>query len=284
MRETLPQLTDRLSLGRAGLEVSPFCLGVVTDRRMVPAAFDAGVNFFFVTTDMHWPIYEELRRGLAMLLERGGDVRDRIVVAGVSYVTQPVFCGGGFLELLAALPSLERLDVIVAGGAAAGELLHRRERYLTLPYAHVIGHKALGASFHERSTALTAIEQRLADVVFIRYNPEHPGAQREIFARLSPDAGARPLVFNFRSMIPAITPARAQELGLADDHWIPDPSDYYRFALSPPQMSGILGAVNTPAELDALVAALARGPLDDDEQAYLIQLAALNAGKTRLVA
>jgi hypothetical protein len=284
VRDALPMLTDRLPLGAAGLEVSPFCLGMVTDRRMVPAAFDAGINFFFVTADMHWPVYEETRRGLAMLLERGGGVRDRIVIAAASYVTQPVFCGGTFLELLAAVPALERLDLLVAGGAAAGELLLRRERYLALPYAHALGHRALGASFHERATALTAIEQRLADLVFLRYNPEHPGARDEVFARLRGAPATRPLVYNFRSMIPAIDAARARTLGLSDDHWIPDPSDYYRFALSPPEVRGILGSVNRPCELDALVAALARGPLDDDEQAYLIQLAALAAGKTRLIA
>jgi len=283
MRESLPQLTDRLPLGAAGLEVSPFCLGVVTDRRMVSAAFDAGVNFFFVTADMHWPVYEESRRGIEQLLARGGDIRDRIVVAGVSYVTQPVFCGGTFLELLGAVKGLERLDVIVAGGATAGELAIRGARYRGLPYAHALGHRAMGASFHERASARVAIEARSADVVFLRYNAEHPGARAEVLDVLAPDP-ARPLVFNFRSMIPSVTPARARELGLGDDHWLPDPADHYRFALTPDAMSGVLGSVNREAELRALIDALARGPLDADEQDYMIALAALAAGKTRLVA
>src|SRR4051812_39900076 len=71
-RTVLPAPGDRLPLGDCGLKVSPFCLGMVGEPATVPAAFDAGVNFFFVTADMHWPLYEMTRRGLADLLARGG--------------------------------------------------------------------------------------------------------------------------------------------------------------------------------------------------------------------
>ena len=58
-RARLPQFTDRLALGREGLVVSPFCLGLVRVPETISAAFDAGINFFFLTADMHWPLYEE---------------------------------------------------------------------------------------------------------------------------------------------------------------------------------------------------------------------------------
>src|SRR6059058_6236261 len=79
----LPQPAARIPLGKTSLEVSPFCVGIVGDPKTVPAAFDAGINFFFVTADMHWPLYEPTRRGLADLLARGPGTRDRVVVAGV---------------------------------------------------------------------------------------------------------------------------------------------------------------------------------------------------------
>src|SRR5436190_890300 len=62
-RAALPRMTDRLDLGSKGLRVSPFCLGRVKSPDTVLAAFDAGINFFFVTADMHWPGYENLREG-----------------------------------------------------------------------------------------------------------------------------------------------------------------------------------------------------------------------------
>jgi len=49
----LPRPADRLPLGTSGLEVSPICIGMVEDPRTIPAAFEAGINFFFVTADMH---------------------------------------------------------------------------------------------------------------------------------------------------------------------------------------------------------------------------------------
>ena len=39
----------------------------------MPAAFDAAINCFFVSTDMHWPFYEQPRRGLKLLLARGSE-------------------------------------------------------------------------------------------------------------------------------------------------------------------------------------------------------------------
>src|SRR5205823_1724956 len=71
-RLTLPRPTDRLPLGMTGLSVSPFCLGIVESPETIPAAFDAGINLFFLTADLHWPLYEGLRRGLEQLFARGG--------------------------------------------------------------------------------------------------------------------------------------------------------------------------------------------------------------------
>ena len=99
-RTSLPALTDRIALG-AHHHVSPFCLGMTFEPRMIPACFDAGVNFFFVSCDLHWPLYDGLRRGLEMLLARGGGIRDDIVIATASYISQTAFGGSGFYELLA---------------------------------------------------------------------------------------------------------------------------------------------------------------------------------------
>jgi len=90
-RRELPKLTDRLPL-RDGLEVSPVCVGIVGDPDVVPAAFEAGINFFFVTADMHWPLYEGVREGLRRLLKSNPAARDSLVVGVVAYVTQPEFC------------------------------------------------------------------------------------------------------------------------------------------------------------------------------------------------
>jgi hypothetical protein len=172
----LPQFRNRLVLGDQALRVSPFCLGIVRSPETVSAAFDAGINFFFVTADMHWPLYEATRRGLQALLARGPSIRDQIVVAGVCYPTQPEFCSAPFQELLSAIPGLDRLDVLIAGGAYAGEFADRLPVYLDHRQRGFVGARAIGATFHDRTAALTAIKQECLDIALIRYNPDHAGA------------------------------------------------------------------------------------------------------------
>src|SRR5687768_762690 len=106
LTNSLPAFSDRLQLGASELMVSPFCIGIVQSAEAVLLAYERGINFFFVTCDMHWPKYESLRRGLKELLCKRG-LRDQIVVAGVCYPTQPEFCTRPFEELLEAVPNLK---------------------------------------------------------------------------------------------------------------------------------------------------------------------------------
>jgi hypothetical protein len=197
-RTVLPKLTDRLHLGDTGLRVSPFCLGIVRSDETACAAFDAGINFFFLSADLHWPAYEVARRGLAKLLARGAHIRDQIVVAIVSYVTQPEFCAGALQEGLEAVPGLKFIDVGVMGGAYADEFLTRLGIYLEIRRDGLFGLKALGTTFHDREAALLAINHHLVDLAFIRYNPAHTGAKSDVFPYLTQ---SRTLLYNFKSTL-----------------------------------------------------------------------------------
>lgn len=258
------------------MRVSPICVGAVDDPRTVEAAFEAGINFFFVTTDMHWPVYEATRRGLRALFRARPGVRDEVVVAGVCYPTQPEFNAMPFEELIAALPGLDRIDVAVMGGTYGTDFMARLPVYHAHRRSRFAGIRAIGASFHDRAAAAPAVNHGLVDAAFVRYNPAHPGARTDVFPLLT--AERRPPIFNFTSTHGWVSPARRAALGVSPDVWQPDVTDCYRFALSTPGMDGLLCALGRPREVTALVDALARGPLTDDEQHVLINLAALDAG------
>jgi hypothetical protein len=276
-RDGLPRFTDRLTLGASEIEVSPFCLGMVSTPDTVLAAYDAGINFFFVTADMHWPLYEAMREGLRRLFARGPELRSRMVVGVVSYATQPEFCWAPFQEVLEAVPGLGHIDVTVAGGAYGHEFGTRREVYAAHREERWVGARAIGATFHDRLAAAAAIREGDIDIAFIRYNPGHPGAQLDVMPHVAPDTKTR--VYNFKSTESFVAPARMRALGLHDDFWYPDPTDYYRFALTRPEIDGVLCSPSTPTELHALETALALGPLDDEEERYLIDLARLDANR-----
>ncbi|MGE3809435.1 MAG: hypothetical protein AB7K24_32630 [Gemmataceae bacterium] len=269
-----PSLQDRIPIGSGGLRVSPICLGRVGDPDTVSAAFDAGINFFFVTSDMHWPFYENLRRGLATLLERRPAVRDQIVVGAVNYCTQPEFCSLPFREVLETVPALERIDVLIAGGAYAGEFLDRLPVYQQHRDDAYVGARAIGVTCHERSLALQAANHALADIVFLRYNPDHPGARADLFPYLTEPQ--RVPCFNFTNTHGFLPPQHFDLLGLQERGYRqPRVTDYYRFALSSGKLQGLLVALSTPAEVPALAAALAEGPLAQAEQEQLIEMATL---------
>ena len=280
-RVSLPRMTDRLRLSQTGLLVSPFCLGMVSSDETACDAFDAGINFFFLSADLHWPAYEVARRGLEKLIARGPGIRDQIVVAIASYVTQPEFCEIALLEGLQAVSNLNSIDVAVIGGAHSTEFQTRLEVYSEIQDQGSLGIRALGTSFHDRASARWAISHRLLPLAFVRYNPSHPGARLDLFPDLEQDGPT--LVYNFKSTLGFVTPERYAELGLNDDYWQPSITDYYRFALTRPEIDGLLCSPETPLEVKALANALEEGPLDEEEQEYLIGLASLNEGRASLI-
>jgi hypothetical protein len=270
-------LSDRLKLARSGLEVSPFCLGMVGTPDVVLAAFEAGVNFFFITADMHWPLYAPTREGLRRLLQKHPSARERIVVAVVSYVTQPEFCYAPFCEVLDELPELGHIDLGVIGGSYPADFFVRLAEYERLRPA---GMRGIGATFHHRASAVTAIRHELLDVAFIRYNPGHYGAELDVFPHLPAERACK--LFNFKSTSAYVPESRLEELGVPGDNWVPDLTDHYRFALRRPEIDGVLCGLESPEFVDGLRETLAAEPLSEAEADYLKTLAELDRGELEL--
>src|SRR5262249_38644785 len=124
--------------------------------------------------------------------------------------------------------------------------------------------------------------ERHVAIAFSRYNPDHAGARRDLFPHL-PER-PRPLLFGFKSTFGYLPPARMAELGLRGaEYWHPAVTDHYRFALTPPEMDGLLIALRTPGEVAALAAAMERGPLTEEEEVYLMDVARVARGEVRVL-
>jgi hypothetical protein len=275
-RQSLPRPSTRLPLGATGLRVSPLCLGITTDPQVIPAAFEAGINFFFVSADVHWPKYEGIRRGLGMLLARPG-VREQIVVGVVSYLADEMFRHLQFNEVIDAVPGLRYIDLMIVGAVAGpGSLSFRSDCVRTGRNMRLHGAQATGASFHDRKMAAQSLLADELDIHYIRYNAAHWGARVDIFPHLARQR--RSLLYNFKSMVgyhEAVTAAR--RLGSA---WNLHPTDAYRFALSNPHIDGVLFAPGSPGELQELVRMLEGKPFTPAEQELMMILAAAGSSRT----
>ena len=268
-RESLPKFADRLRLGHRGLQVSPFCIGMVDDPATIPHAFDRGVNAFFVTVDMHWPLYEGTRRGLELLFQRKG-IRDDVVVMGCCYTAQPEFGMAPFQELIDSVQGLERVDVLVAGGAYGPDARGRAERFRSQSLRNFVGSRGVGVSFHDRIAAAQLARTSCLDISFIRYNARHRGAVNDLFPHLIPPR--ENLVFNFKSTGGFVSESAAKRSQLDPDLWYPSLADHYRFVLTRPELDGILCAPRSPLEVDRIADALLEGPLDDEDEHHVAAL------------
>jgi hypothetical protein len=274
-----PKPTDRLPLGDTGLRVSPYCLGLVLeDPSTVSAAYEAGFNFFFVTGDLHWPRYELLRRGLRDLLSRPS-VRDSVVIACASYLTQHDFADGPLAELLEEVPRMGAVDLYVMGGTYLRDLLPRLSTANALRDYKRFGIRSLGATFHEREAAVYAQRHALVDFACVRYNAEHTRARTEVFPMLRPDSPT--LLYNFLN-IPRVWNPKLFEKPALEGYWRPETTDFYRFNLTNTPFDGLLMALANPKQLEQFQAALEQGPLEAEEVTYLVDLCELATGQASM--
>jgi aryl-alcohol dehydrogenase-like predicted oxidoreductase len=121
---------------------------------------------------------------------------------------------------------------------------------------------AIGASIHDRPRAGRLAEDSALDLLMIRYNAAHPGAEAEIFPHL---AARRPAIV-------AYTATSWRKLLRAPRGWtgrVPTAGDCYRFCLASPHVDVVLTGPRDVHELRENLAAVERGPLSLEEMAYL---------------
>jgi aryl-alcohol dehydrogenase-like predicted oxidoreductase len=240
------------TLGRTGFSVGR--LGLASsygaDDRCVAAAFDAGVNYFYWGTLRRGPFARGLRELAA--------ARERIVVTIQSYSRMAALVPWSLERALRAL-RMEYADVLLLGywnrpvsPAILDAARKLRERGLA---------RHIGLSTHNRKLAGALAASGEIDVLHVRYNAIHRGAEQEIFAGLSP-VEARPGIVSFTatSWGQLLTPAK-----LPPGERVPTASDCYRFAMSNPAVDVCLAGPKNLAELEGGLEALRRGPMDPDQ-------------------
>ncbi|MBI5498784.1 MAG: aldo/keto reductase [Deltaproteobacteria bacterium] len=220
------------------------------DEPGVRAAMDRGVNLFLWTLrapGLAAPLREALRGR-----------RDRVAVIGYSLIG---WFGWGVRRgaegLLKDLRT-DYLDVLLLGwlgvtaawtSATERELVHLRE-------SGKVG--AIGVSIHNRVRAGRLAAQSPLDLLMLRYNAAHPGAERDVF----------PHRRDGRPTILAYTATAWRRLLRPRRGWDGPPmtaGDCYRFQLSSPHVDLALTGPANRAQLEENLDALSRGPLAPEE-------------------
>ena len=122
--------------------------------------------------------------------------------------------------------------------------------------------RTIGLSIHDRPRAGRLAEQSIYDLLMIRYNAAHPGAEKDIFPHL---AARRPIVISY-------TATSWRKLLKAPKGWdgpAATAGDCYRFVLGNPNVDVVLCGPKNTQELRDNLRTIELGPLSTDEMARM---------------
>jgi aryl-alcohol dehydrogenase-like predicted oxidoreductase len=251
-------------LGRSSLRVGP--LGVAASYGVptsaVERAFEQGVNY------LYWGSMR--RSGFAQAIRNLASRRDQLVVVVQSYSRMAMLLGWSLERALRTL-HLEYADVLLLGiwnRPVPDRILDAcralRERGLT---------RFLAVSSHDRRLVPELASNPAFDIVHFRYNAAHPGAETDIFPRLPTENRAGTVSFTATSWGQLLKPAK-----VPGGEPIPSGSDCYRFVLTRPEVDLCLTGPASAAEMDEALRTLQRGPMNDDELAWMRRVGAAVRG------
>ncbi len=247
------------TLGNTGKPV--FRLGLSATyrpgQRTIHRALDEGINYFFC-----YGLDTQMIRVLRNVLQRD---RERYVVATGA---------GSFwwwhqdlhktLERRLRQLRTDYIDVFHFLGVARRKLFTTRARDQLAAIRESDKVRAVAISTHDRTLAGELAREGSVDVLMIRYNAAHRGAESDIFPNLTThDPG-----------IVAYTATRWRHLLRRPRGWPPDrrvatAGDCYRFVLSNPNVHVCLTAPANTRQFEENLAAIRRGPLSEEDMAFM---------------
>jgi aryl-alcohol dehydrogenase-like predicted oxidoreductase len=131
--------------------------------------------------------------------------------------------------------------------------------------------RSIGVSIHDRSRAGRLAEDSPLDLLMIRYNAAHPGAERDIFPHLE----------KRKPSVVAYTATAWRKLLKAPKGWAGQTmtaGDCYRFCLSNSNVDLVLTGPASLAQLEESLSAIEKGPLSTEDLTWMREYGRLAHG------
>ncbi len=279
-------------LGRTDLTVS--CLGLGGGGSISSEdtlyAFERGINYFFYSSDLHHYIYSSMSGALRQMCSRRSSVREKVVLATVTYIKSPEMALAALLDQFVEL-NIDYIDVLFWGwiGSNDGAALHNclqlspDLRGTNSVYQRTIERmfgaserlkkmgavRYIGASFHDINLAQQSLHSDLLDVVMVRHNVAHRSAQSRIFNQLEVQDRSRPGIVTFKSTGSHSGALWDVPSSLPEKCWRPTVPDLYRYSLTQNCVDVCLTGLTKREEIDAAIAGVQEGKLTTAEVEYM---------------
>jgi aryl-alcohol dehydrogenase-like predicted oxidoreductase len=250
----------RRPLGRTGLKVTPLGLAAGSVRGVAPkglkltadeverAYHEHGINTFFLVAS-----FKEMVAGVRRLIEAGH--RDQLVIISMAGLPFGWSVRRAWEKHARAL-GVETIDVFLLGWLQGRWYLSGQTWPAMLRLKEEGKVRAVGYSTHKRRMATTLAREYEPDVLMVRYNAAHRGAEADIF---DPLGDGRPGIISYTAtrwgMLLRPMPQAGFEEGMTA-------AECYRFVLGHPAVDLALCAARSGEEIDEDVAGVLEGPLD----------------------
>lgn len=249
----MPTFPTRVTLGQSGLSVGPLAVsgGYGVDAASLRRAFDRGVNCFY-----HGSLRKPGMTAAIRELVAAGK-RDQLVIVLQSYTRWAPWLERSLRKGLSLL-GIDHADVLLLGwfnGMPGAGLLDRAER---LRSGGLFRHLAI--SGHNRRAFVRFAADPRFDILHVRYNAAHVGAESEIFPRLPPDRRPGVVAYTATSWGKLL---RADKMPRGEAPL--RGRDCYRFVLSSPHVDVCMTGPRNAREMDEALATLDEGPLSAEE-------------------
>ena len=250
---------ETTTLGKTGWKVGR--LGLASsygaDERCVQMAFEQGVNY------LYWGSMRTAKFGEGLRSLRSRRDEFRLVIQSYSRIAALVPWS---LERALRSLGMDHADILLLGlwnkdvsRAIFDQALRLRDRGLI---------RAIAVSTHNRPQAAAIANHNAnvdVDVLHVRYNAVHPGAEQDIFPKL-PAPEVRPGIVAFTATCWGDL-MKADKVPAGDK--VPTASDCYRFNLTNPAVDLCLTGPRSVADLTAALEALDKGPMTPDEMDWM---------------
>jgi predicted aldo/keto reductase-like oxidoreductase len=275
MMDTQSGTFDRRVLGRTGLQVGRLGIsasyGVPGDA--LERAFERGVNYIYWGSRR----LASFGEGLKHLKPQ----RDRFVLVIQSYTRMAGLMAWSLERALRAL-SYDHTDVLLLG------MWNKPVTPKILDAARQLKQRGLvrflAVSTHQRTLVPAIATGNDFDIVHFRYNAAHPGAEQDIFPHLPPSN--RPGLVSFTAtswgQLLGKSGLRGFFMGahpIPKNERIPTATDCYRYVLSRPEVDVCLTGAANSAQMDEALEAVGRGPMTEEELAWMGRVGRAVAGK-----
>ncbi len=224
------------------------------DPSTFDAALDAGINYVFWTPKMR-KVTPALKAALK---------RDRTSIVLATGPTLSFFGGSlrsGADHILKTL-DIDYIDILQQFwlGKMGAETEATAEVLAELKQEGKV--RMVGTSIHDRPRAGQLAKDCIYDMLMVRYNAAHPGAESDIFPHVNPT----------HTMVTSYTATRWRKLLKKPRGWsgpVPTAADCYRFVLSRAEVDVTLMGVRSEQQLRDNLSGLEKGPMSPDELTWM---------------